>query len=263
MARQNAAIAPGRRQRIMRTLEARNARRFEESAVRAYDLVVSPSPEDAARLSPDVVVVPNGVDTRRFRSSSPASAPRVVFTGALHTLPNRDGIVWFCECVWPLIRREVSDAALEVVGAQPPDEVRALAEIEGVTVHADVPDVVPFLENARVAVVPIRIGTGSRLKALEAMAAGRPVVGTTIGMGGLDVRPGQDALIADEANALAGAVVRCLRDPELASALGAQGRTVVEDRYSWSRIAAAYASLLDERTSLPSNETEMAGLARA
>lgn len=263
MARHSASIAPGHRQRIMRTLEARNARRLERSAIRAYDLVVSPSPEDAARLSSDVVVVPNGVDIRRFKPSPPASAPRVVFTGALHTLPNRDGIVWFCQRVWPSIRREVGDAVLEIVGARPPEEVRALSRIEGVTVHADVPDVVPFLEHSRVAVVPVRIGTGSRLKALEAMAAGRPVAGTTIGLGGLDVRPGHDVLIADEADALASAVVRCLRDSELTAALGARGRAIVEERYGWSRIAADYASLLDERTSSQSNESELLGLARA
>jgi polysaccharide biosynthesis protein PslH len=194
------------------------------------------------------------VDIRRFRPSSPASAPRVVFTGALHTLPNRDGILWFCEEVWPVIRREVADALLDIVGARPPDEVLALAEIDGVAVHADVPDVVPFLERARVAIVPIRIGTGSRLKALEAMAAGRPVVGTSIGMAGLDVRADDDVLIADAAQALASAVVRCLTDTELAAALGAQGRALVEERYSWSRIAAAYAAILDERASSRVNE---------
>jgi glycosyltransferase involved in cell wall biosynthesis len=141
----------------------------------------------------------------------------------------------------------VPDAILDIVGARPPPDVLALGNSDGVAVHADVPDVVPFLERARVAVVPLRIGSGSRLKALEAMAAGRPVVGTAIGVGGLEARPGRDLIVAVDAGAFADQVARCLADRELAMRLGRQGRALVEERYCWDRIGAEYAALLERR----------------
>jgi glycosyltransferase involved in cell wall biosynthesis len=247
MARHSASIAPGRRQQLMLGLEEQNSRRLEHWAVGAYDLVVTPSSEDASELPAGVEVVPNGVDIARFRPSSVSGEHRLVFTGALHTLPNRDGIEWFCREVWPLIRARVPDAKLDVVGSAPPSEIRALASLDGVSVHADVPDVVPFLRCARVAVVPLRIGTGSRLKALEAMAAGRPVVGTAIGLGGLEVAPGRDALIADDPVGFADAVERCLSDAEFANELGRRGRALAEEKYSWGAIGDRYVALLDER----------------
>jgi glycosyltransferase involved in cell wall biosynthesis len=246
MARHNARVTPGRRQRAMLTVEERNARRIERWAAGAYDLVVTVSPEDAAVLPGHATVVPNGVDTERLRPSALPSARSVVFTGALHTLPNRDGIEWFCREVWPIVHARAPDATLEIVGARPPADILALGGAYGISVHADVPDVAPFLARARVAVVPLRIGTGSRLKALEALAVGRPVAGTTIGLGGLELEPGRDALVADDAAGSADAVVRCLTDDQLAGTLARNGRELVERRYSWRRIAPDYAALLEE-----------------
>lgn len=248
MARHSAAIAPGRRQRMMLAVEERNARRVEHWAVGAYDLVTVVSAEDAAMLPPGAAIVPNGVDAERFRPSPLPPAARVLFTGALHTLPNRDGIRWFCQAVWPLIRAALPEATLDIVGANPPADVRALSKLEGVTVHPDVPDVVPFLADSRVAVIPLRIGTGTRIKALEAMAAGRAVVGTTIGLGGIEVVSESESIVADEPAAFAAAVVRCLTDDELARNLAARARALVEQRYSWTRIGAGYARSLDERS---------------
>jgi glycosyltransferase involved in cell wall biosynthesis len=247
MARHNAVIAPGRRQRIMLALEERNSRRVERWAVGAYDLVVAVSPEDAGMLPPGVAVVPNGVETSRLPPTPVPAAHRVVFTGALHTQPNRDGIRWFCSQVWPSVRALVPDAELDIVGARPPAEVVALGELDGVTVVADVPDIAPFLGRARVAVVPLRIGSGSRLKALEAMAAARPVVGTAIGLGGLELEADRHAIVADDPNQFAAAVVRCLTDAGLAARLGVDAHALVQARYSWSRIGRDYAALLDER----------------
>jgi polysaccharide biosynthesis protein PslH len=247
MAQHSAAIAPGSRQRLMLGLEERNARRVEQWAARAYDLVVAVSSDDAADLPGGAVVVPNGVDTDRFTASPVPAARRIVFTGSLHTLPNRDGIEWFCRAVWPRIRSRAPDATLDIVGSRPSAEVLALGKADGVAVYADVPDVLPYLQRARAAVVPLRIGSGSRLKALEAMAAGRPVIGTTIGLGGLELVPGENVLVADDEATFAEHVTRCLDDLELARALGSRARTDVEDRYSWRRIGADYATLLEDR----------------
>lgn len=245
MARQSAALAPGRRQRAMLSLEQRNAQRVERWSVANYDLVVTPSPEDAAVLPGGVAVVPNGVDLRRFLPLPVPEAARVVFTGALHTLPNREGIRWFCEAVWPQILGQIPDARLDIVGSGPPPEVMGLANQAGVTVHPDVPDVAPFLARARVAVVPLRIGTGSRLKVLEAMAAGRPVVGTTIGVGGLEITAGEDLLVGDDPDSLARELIGVLRDQAQAARLAERGRRLVEARYSWDQIGRRYADLLE------------------
>jgi glycosyltransferase involved in cell wall biosynthesis len=245
MARHNAALAPGRRQRMMRAQEERNSRRLEHWAARAYDLVVTPSPQDALMLPGHVSVIPNGVDTERFQPSPLPSEPRVVFTGALHTLPNRDGIVWFCSEIWPRVRAEVPQAQLDIVGSRPPGNVAALDQLDGVSVHADVPAVAPFLERARVAVAPLRIGSGSRLKVLEALAAGRPTVGTAIGVEGLDVRAGDHLLVADEPEAFARAVVTLLADDGTAQGLARTGRELIDAAYSWPRIGRQYADLLE------------------
>jgi glycosyltransferase involved in cell wall biosynthesis len=246
MARHNAALAPGRRQRAMLALEESNSRRIEHWAVDAYDLVVSPSPQDAALLGPDVAVVPNGVDLARFAPSPVPAEPRLVFTGALHTLPNREGIRWFCESVWPLILARIPDVRLDIVGSHPPAEVLALRDLPGVAVHPDVPDVVPFLVQARVAIVPLRIGSGSRLKVLEAMAAARPVLGTTIGVGGLEAGAERALLVADDPGQLAQAAVSVLRDQELAAGLAARGRALVEEGYAWEKIGQRYAERLEQ-----------------
>lgn len=245
MARHNAALAPGRRQRLMRAQEERNSRRLEHWAARAYDLIVTPSPQDALALPGDVRVIPNGVDAQRFRPSPLPVDPRVVFTGALHTLPNRDGIVWFCSEVWPRVRAELPTARLEIVGSRPPENVAALDRLDGVSVHADVPAVPPFLERARLAVVPLRIGSGSRLKVLEALAAGRPVVGTAIGVEGLEAVAGRHLVVENEPEAFARAVARLLADDEEAQRLARAGRELIDASYSWPLIGRRYADLLE------------------
>lgn len=165
----------------------------------------------------------------------------MVFTGALDTTPNVDGAMWFCHKVLPLVRAEVPGIQVDLVGARPTATVLALSILSGVTVHPDVADIAPFLAASRVAVVPLRIGSGSRLKALEALAASRPVVGTTIGLEGLDLRPNQQVLAADDAAGFAAAVVRVLRDDTLASSLAAAGLAEAGDRFDWAAIAAAFA----------------------
>lgn len=246
MARHNAALAPGRRQRMMRAQEERNSRRLEHWAARAYDLVITPSPQDALTLPGPVQVVPNGVDAQSFRTSPLPPEPRLVFTGALHTLPNRDGIVWFCSQIWPRIRAEVPPAHLDIVGSRPPQDVAALDSLDGVSVHADVAAVPPFLDRARVAVVPLRIGSGSRLKVLEALAAGRPVVGTTIGVEGLEVVADRHVLVADQPEAFARSVVTLLSDDDTAHGLARAGRELIDASYSWPQIGRQYADLLED-----------------
>src|SRR5207248_11277752 len=109
--------------------------------------------EDAAALGPGVAVVPNGVDTRQFAATPLPDAHHLVFTGSLYCLPNIDGAQWFCREVLPRVRDAVTDVSVDIVGRDPTPEVRDLDRLPGVAVHADVPSVTPYLEQARVAVV--------------------------------------------------------------------------------------------------------------
>ena len=260
MAAHEATIQPRGRQRWLLERDARIALAFERRAVNAFDAIITCTAADAAVLAgegdkgdegvggergeaagnPRIAVVPNGTDVDRIQPTPVPVAPRIVFTGALYTTPNVDGAAWFCREVLPFIRQAEPSVALDIVGGRPGPQVRALGDLPGVTVHADVADVSVFLRPARVAVVPIRVGSGSRLKALEALAAGRPVVGTTIGLEGLDLQAGKEVLVADDPSSFAAAVVRLLRDDELATSLAQAGRLAVEQRFAWPAMAAGF-----------------------
>jgi glycosyltransferase involved in cell wall biosynthesis len=235
-----AALAPGGRQRWLLEREQAKAARVERWAASAYDLVVVPSALDAARLGGAPTVVPNGVDVDRFAPTPVPREPRLLLSGTFSYWPNIDGAEWFCDEVLPVVRAAVPDVTLELVGRQPVASIQGLAARPGVSLHRDVPDVLPHLAGARVAVVPVRIGSGTRVKALEALAAGRPVVGTAIGLAGLGLRDGVDAAVADDPAAMAAAIVDLLQDDALASARAAAGRQVVEQRFAWPVVARVY-----------------------
>jgi glycosyltransferase involved in cell wall biosynthesis len=244
LAAHEAAVVHGRRQRWLLARERTKSLAFERWSLDAFDAVVCVSPDDATRMPGPVAMVPNGVDCDAIAATPLPPEPVVVFTAALHTAPNIDGIRWFVASIWPRIVGARPDARLDIVGARPSPEVLALGG-GAVRVHADVPSTEAFLRRSRVAVVPLRIGSGSRLKVLEAMAAGRPVVGTTIGLGGLSVRGGADALSADDPDAFADAVVRVLDDDEAAGRLALRGPAFVHEHgLCWSDVAPRFARLV-------------------
>ena len=242
------ALAPGWRQRWFRDRDLSKARALERGAVNSFDRCIVCSEEDAAALrsfgsdlpGDHVAVIPNGVDLARFRRTPVPAAPRVLLPGHLAWFPNVDGAQWFCAEVWPRVREAVQDAELRLVGRTPTADVLALGDLPGVSVHPDVPSMVPYFESSRVIVVPLRVGTGTRLKALEGLAAGRAVVGTAIGLEGIGIIHGQHALVADDSSAFAAAVVRALREDELARSLAETGRAHVESRFGWDRIGARF-----------------------
>jgi glycosyltransferase involved in cell wall biosynthesis len=171
-------------------------------------------------------------------------------------LPCADGATWFCDEILPLIRGRGANAETWIVGADPPAEVTALAGPD-VRVTGRVADVTPYYERSLVSVVPLRAGSGTRLKILESMALGRPVVSTTVGCAGLDVVNGEHLLIADTAAEFAEATVRLLTDRALRSRIAASARALVARRYDWDGISAhllgIYAELVatEEATSAP------------
>lgn len=249
MGHQAAAFDPARRRRTLFRRDAHLSARYEADIIPRYDQVVAVSERDAAVLrqrapSGAIDVIPNGVDVDWYRITPLPENPIVLFTGALYTAPNLDGVRWFAEQVVPLIRADRPDVRFVVAGARPPSTVVEICRDLDIELHADVDEMRPLIEQARVAVVPLRIGSGTRLKALEAFAAGRPVVATTVGLEGLEYDPGRHALVADSASEFAEAVTRLLDDRALARRLVAAARTLVEQRYAWQGIAQRFVELV-------------------
>jgi glycosyltransferase involved in cell wall biosynthesis len=246
-ARQQLATTVGRRQRFLVAREAAQAAALERRGLEAYDTVVAVSDTDAAALGPGCLVVPNGVDVEAFPFGPLVADPVVIFSGTLGYLPNLDGLRWLSAEVWPRVLAERPDARLLVVGRTPTPEIRTLTAHASISLHVDVPEVQPYLASARVSVVPLRVGSGTRLKALEAMSAGIPLVGTSTGLDGLGLVPDRDALVADEAPAFARGILRLLADDATGEALARSARRLVDEHFGWDRIGRDYVRALRER----------------
>lgn len=181
-----------------------------------------------------VEVIDNGVDTDAF--SSTAVQPvrdRIIFVGALNYHPNIEAAVWFARRVWPRVSASFPHWRLTLVGCHPSPAVRELAEIPGVEVTGTVADVRPYYREAVAAIVPLLTGSGTRLKILEGMAAGVPVVSSSLGAEGLAVSPGNDVLIADGEDAWLPALSSLAADSTRWDALSAAGSQLVRARYDW------------------------------
>ena len=254
------------------------ARRYERDACRRFDSVVAVSREDAEVMRREYGVgevsdVPTGVDTEFFRPRGraeqppqpPRPAPRsLVFTGSMDWLPNEDAIKYFTREIMPLVRAEVPDASLTVVGRDPfPGLVELARRDPSIVVTGRVEDVRPYIERAAAYVVPIRVGGGTRLKIYEAMAMEKAVVSTTVGAEGLPVRDGEELLLADTPEEFARAVVRVLTDEQLARDLGARAAAAVRGNFGWRRVAERFAAACERAVRLHGSEPARAAAARA
>jgi glycosyltransferase involved in cell wall biosynthesis len=193
----------------------RRLRRYEAQVCLSADHVLAVSEADAralGRLVPglDVTVIPNGIDSRVYRTEtivSQAAGHSIVFTGTMDFRPNVDAVLWFTKEVWPLIKAEVPDARFSVVGQRPHRRLDPLKRDRSVMLTGWVEDVRPYIADAAVYVAPLRMGGGTRLKLLEAMAMGKPVVATSLGAEGYPVNNERELILADTPNAFAQAVV--------------------------------------------------------
>jgi glycosyltransferase involved in cell wall biosynthesis len=174
-----------------------------------------------------------------------------VFVGSMDWYPNEDAALHLMDTILPSIRREIPGASLHIVGRNPSARVRTAAARADVEVTGTVDDVRPHVAKAAVLLVPMRVGGGTRLKIFEALAMAKAVVSTTVGAEGLPLLPGTHFLQADDPSEFAAAVVTLLRDPRRREVLGAAGRTLVAERYSWSQIASEFAAHCTEALAAP------------
>ncbi|HMO81797.1 MAG TPA: glycosyltransferase [Pyrinomonadaceae bacterium] len=233
--------------------------RYEKEACRRFDAVVAVSREDAEHFRSEYEVkhvfdIPTGVDTEYFaeRNGFAPGNANLVFTGSMDWLPNHDAILWFVREVLPLVRRTVPEASLTVVGRDPFPEILAAAERDPrITVTGRVPDVRPYMSDAAVYAVPIRIGGGTRLKIYEAMSMGLPVVSTTVGAEGLPLSDGDEILLRDSPADFAEAIVRLLRDRDDAKTLGKSGAARVRNEFGWARVADRFSEICEQTAAGP------------
>ena len=189
--------------------------------------------------------VPTGVDIEYFEKPESSSLLYdLVFVGSMDWMPNVDGMRWFLAHVLPLIRQGKPDCRLAIVGRNPPQELLDAAKDPGITVTGTVPDVRPFLWQSALSVVPLRVGGGTRLKIFEAMAAGTPVVATTIGAEGLPVRHGETIRIADTAQQFAADCLHLLAHPQDRQRMAQQAVELVRQNYSWEQVTKGFERLM-------------------
>ena len=213
---------------------------WERKALHQFDGIIAVSASEREWItqhapSASVELVPNGVDTKFFSVANQSPTKRsIVFTALMNYPPNIDAAVWFCHEILPIIHSKHPKMSFKLVGDKPGSAILALEKRKGVYVTGRVPDIRPYLADSLALVVPLRSGGGTRLKILEAMAMGRPVVSTSQGAEGLEVTDGVDILLADTPEEFAKHIFALVADPQLGRRLGIAGRKLVETRYDWS-----------------------------
>lgn len=248
--RRHSQNAPNLAAKIYLQLQARRMFEFERDVCRAARHVIAVSREDAKTMREmfglsDVSFVPTGVDLDFFTPPNSSARSGIVFVGSMDWLPNIDGMRYFCDEIWPLILRQVPECTLTIVGREPTREIQALASGHGgIRVTGTVPDVRPYLWNAAVSIVPLRIGGGTRLKIYEAMAARLPVVSTTIGAEGLDIDPPRNIRIADNAAEFAAHCLDLLSNESVREQQAAAAADLVGTHFGWDNIARGFESIL-------------------
>ena len=231
-------------------MQTRKLTAYEKSMSPRFDVNVMMSELDAGalrQLAPGVetAVVPNGVDVNYFSPGREPEEAAMIYTGGMNMFANRDAVMHFVDHIWPAVKAARPDARFDIVGQDPPAELLQRAQRDaGLKIHGYVDDIRPLVSKAAVYVVPIRVGGGTRLKVLDALAQGKAIVSTAVGCEGIQVTDRQDILIEDEPAVFARQVVTLLNDSARRRELGAAARNLAESRYAWGpigeRLARAY-----------------------
>jgi len=246
----HAEVASGLWRQVWRH-EARKMQAFEQATLRRFDTVVAVSARDGRMLQArfglsDVAVIDTGVDLEFYAFHPPAGpAATVVFSGAMDSRSNIDGIAFLMDEVWPHVAAARPDARMLVVGRNPPPALVARAQQAKLPWRFTgfVDDIRPHVLAGDVSVIPLRVGSGTRLKAFEAMALGRPVVSTALGVEGLSVEPDTHFLAAESGPAFAAAILQVLADAKLRERLARAARMLLEERFSWAQVGRQFEAI--------------------
>lgn len=241
------------REKALDWLEARRLHDFEYAEMPLYDAIAVCSAEDreeALRQAPGrpVEVIVNGADTEFFTPvRAPDPAPTLLLLGTMHYYPNIDAALYYFATMHDALRARVPGLRVLIVGHRPPPEIVALGERPGVTVTGSVPDIRPYLARSWVQAVPLRLGGGTRLKIVESMAAGLPVVSTRVGAQGLHAAaPGEHFLLADTPEEFTATAAALLHNGPARARMAHAARAFVEQHYSWARQGRRFARLCEE-----------------
>jgi polysaccharide biosynthesis protein PslH len=231
---------------------------YERRVARRVQCQVVCGPDDESflrthvRRHMNICTIPNGVDTGYFHpeatpEESRSVHPTILFCGAMDYNPNVDALRWYFGEMHKALVDAIPDLRLFIVGKNPGPEVRACGLTEKVVVTGAVPDVRPYYRRAWLQIVPLRIGGGTRLKIVESLAMGTPVISTSIGAQGLDLRHERDILLADSPSLFVQMTVRALREPAVRERLEQHGLQTVRSRLSWPRLGKQLSDLYSAR----------------
>lgn len=229
--------------RILAHIDARLVRHAEAQVANTWDSISVCTDDDVTELRQAyprtlVVKVPNVID-RPLLAPTMGYDARLLFVGNLSFAPNVQGLKVFLREAWPIVRRSIPTATLRVVGMLPSQDVLKACQTDGVSLHPDVASLEPYYQDCDVVICPILFGGGTRIKVLEAMAYGRPVVATSLGAEGLDIVPDQEAILADTMTAFAEGVIGLAKDPGARLTIASKARALQQSRFGLPAMAAA------------------------
>ncbi len=235
-------------------IQTKRLQKYEKWACESVDHVVAVSEKDLRnikQLAPHIraSVIPNSIDVSEYMDMETSSTINfdLVFIGKMDYRPNVDAVLWFAENVWPKIYSHRSQTTWAVVGQNPHSRLRALRNRRGVTVTGKVDSIHPYLAGASVVILPFRIGSGTRLKFIEAMASGRATVSTSLGAEGFDVTSGDEVIIADEPQRFIEAIISLIRDPDRRIQLGRKAQAFAIN-YDYRLVNKKFDAIYDELT---------------
>ncbi|HSR29851.1 MAG TPA: glycosyltransferase [Anaerolineae bacterium] len=239
-------------EKILDLSEAWKLRRYTLAKMNLYQGFLACSHQDKETIRKEAadlpaLVVPNGVDLKAFVPSDQIESgePTLLYIGSMNYYPNIDAVRFFFAKMYEPLRHEVPGVQVQIVGHEPPSQIRELSHLPGVDVTGSVPDVRPYYKKATVFIVPLRLGGGTRLKIVEAMAMDLPVVSTTVGAEGLEIHPGENILIADDATSFTESVLRLLHDTSLRKRLAEGGRRLARN-YDWMEITKPWPEWIEQ-----------------
>ncbi len=250
--RRSAEKIPNKLKKLRYDIGWRKFARWEARICRQFEAVAMVSEEDKRMIleavpdHPNVAVIPNGVDTGRYDPCLWQPEGRnLLYNGALTYSANLDAIRYYVDCIYPILRMRMPDVKLRITGRTDGVDLTGIYECPGIELTGYVHDIRDVLRTSAACIVPLREGGGSRLKILEAMAAGVPVISTSMGAEGIHARPGEHLLIADAPEAFADAVARMLTEEGVRDNLRSAARALVEQQYSWTTIGEQFVAVVE------------------